>query len=174
MENSYSQFYNRLYTEIRDGKIAKIHKHQKLSPNYIQKIIETILVKNRDLRQHEELIRSTFGFGTPLTSLTDLISKYNLDEIKFNEIIAKFIKSFYYSIYFRINKYKVFFIFVIGFFIIVGINSLYYELNYFSIAKNYIIKYFIPVLMFVIALPFILSSKTSVVSRTKNISKQYN
>ncbi|MCR3906503.1 MAG: hypothetical protein NUK62_05715 [Tenericutes bacterium] len=173
MENSYSQFYNKLYTENRDGKNIKKHKHPKLSSNYIQKVIETILTKNQDLHQHEELIRSTFGFDTPLISLNNLFSEYKLDETEFNEIIRKFIKSIYYSVYFRINIYRVFLIFAIGFFIIAGINSLFYELNYFSIVTSNIVRYFIPVSIFVVLIPFIIFSKSRVESRTRNILKQY-
>jgi len=173
MENSYSQFYNKLYTEIRDGKAIKIHKHQKLSSNYIQKVIETIFKKNQDLQKHEELIKSTFGFGTPVNSFTDLITNFNLDEEEFYEIIGKFIKSFYYSIYFRVNIYKVFLVFVIGFLLIAGINSIFYELNYFYIIKGNIVKYFIPISIFVVLIPYIMSSKSLIASQTKNILKQY-
>jgi len=173
MENSYSQFYNKLYTEIRDGKTIKTHKHQKLSPHYIQKVIETIFKKNQDLQKHEELIKSTFGFGTPVIQFTSLISKHKLDETEFNEIIGKFIKSFYYSIYFRVNIYKVFLVFVIGFLIIAGIGSIFYELNYFYIIKGNIVKYLIPISIFVVLIPFVMSSKSLIASQTRNILKQY-
>lgn len=173
MENSYSQFYNNLYTEIRDEKTIKMNKHQKLSTNYIKKVIQTIFKKNQVLQKHEELIKSTFGFETPVVSITNLLSKYKLNEVEFNKIISKFIISFYYSIYFRINIYKIFLVFVIGFFITAGINSLFYELNYFYIIKGNIVKYFIPVFIFVVLIPFIVFSKSHVESRTMNILKHY-
>lgn len=81
-----------LYTEIRDEKTFKNHKHEKLSPHYIQKVIETILTKNQDLHQHEELIKSTFCYDTLLTSLEDHFIEHKADEMEFNEIIRKFIK----------------------------------------------------------------------------------
>ena len=174
MKNSYIRFYDNLYTVVGDGKTTKIHKHQKLSSDYIQKIIEAIFIKNRDIKQYEKLIRSTFGFETSEISYMDLISEYKLEEKEFIEIIGKFIKSFTYAIYFRVNIYKVFFIFLIGFLFLSSINILFYDFNYyFNIIKNKIGEVTIIILMFVVFIPFISFSKSYIINSTKNILIHY-
>jgi hypothetical protein len=42
MENSYSRFYIKLFTQVVDGKTPRISKHPNLSSEYIQNITEKI------------------------------------------------------------------------------------------------------------------------------------
>lgn len=173
MNSAYIRFYDQLYTVVRDGKATKIHKHQKLSSEYIQKIIETVLTKNRDISQHAELIRSTFGFETSLMSHADLIVEYKLEEKEFIDIIGKFIKSFIFAIYYRVSIYKVFFILLIVFLLLSSINILLFDFNYHVNVIKESVEIIILNLIFVVFIPFISFTKSYIISSTKNILIHY-
>jgi len=130
-------------------------------------------MKNRDIKQHERLIRSTFGFETPEIPHTDLILEYKLEEKEFIEIIGKFIKSFIYTIYYRVSIYKVFFILLIGFLFLSTINILLFNFNYHLNVVKDSVEIIIINLMFIFFIPFISFSKSYVISSTKNILTHY-
>ena len=175
MENAYEQFYNKLFTVIRSDKTIKMYKHPKLSSKYIQNIIESIFTKREGLRQYEEIIRSAFGFNVPILSRTDIISKYNVKEIEFFGIIRKFMRSFYYSIYFRVNIYRLFAFFLMMFIILSATNLLFYDLEYvFTMIKDGIVRFMVINLVCVLIMPFIAYSKTYISSHTRHILEQYD
>lgn len=175
MENAYEQFYNKLFTVIRSDKTIKMYKHPKLSSKYIQNIIESIFTKREGLHQYEELIRSTFGFDVPLLSRTDIISKYKVEDIEFYRIIRKFMRSFYYSFYFRVSIYRLFAFFLMMFMVLSAMNLLFYDLDYvFTMIKDGIVRFMVINLVFVIIIPFIAYSKTYISSHTRNILEQYD
>jgi hypothetical protein len=174
MENSYSMFYDKFFTQVVNGKASKIHKHPNLSSEHIQSIIETIFARKNDLIQHEYLIRSTFGFDVTQISSVELTSKHNIEEDEYVQIIGKFIRYFIYSLYFKVQVYKVFLIFLIGFFMLSSLNILFYDFEYYlNLVKNNIIEVIIVLGIFVLVIPFLSFSKSYIMSCTINILKQY-
>lgn len=174
MENSYSMFYDKLYTQVADGKAPRINKHPNLSPEYIQNIIVKIFEKKKDLKQHENLIRSTFGFNATQIMKAELITQHHLDENGYVHIISKFIRYFIYSLYFKVQMYKVFFIFFVGFFMLSSLNILFYDFEYYlDLVKENIIEVIIVLGIFVLVIPFLSFSRAHIMSRTINILKQY-
>jgi len=174
MENSYSMFYNKLFTQVADGKTSRIIKHPNLSSGYIQNITEKIFEKKKELKQHENLIRSTFGFNTAQIMKAELITQHHLDENGYVQIISKFIRYFIYSLYFKVQMYKVFFIFFVGFFMLSSLNILFYDFEYYlDLVKENIIEVIIVLGIFVLVIPFLSFSRAHIMSRTINILKQY-
>jgi hypothetical protein len=167
-------FYDKLFTQVVNGKASEIHKHPNLSSEHIQKIIETIFTRKKELIQHEYLIRSTFGFDVTQISSVELTSKHNIEVDEYVQIICKFIKYFIYSLYFKVQVYKVFFIFFIGFFMFSSLNILFYDFDYYlDLVKNNIIEVIIVLGIFVLVIPFLSFSKSYIKSHTINILKQY-
>ena len=174
MENSYRMFYDKLFTQVADGKTSRIIKHPNLSSEYIQNIIEKIFEKKKDLEQHENLIISTFGFNTTIITKTELISKHHLDKNEYVQIISKFIKYFIYSLYFKVQMFRVFFIFFVGFFMLSSLNILFYDFEYYlNLVQDNIIEVIMVLGIFVLVIPFLSFSRSHIMSQTTNILKQY-
>jgi hypothetical protein len=105
---------------------------------------------------------------------TELISKQNLDEKEYAQIISKFIKYFIYSLYFKVQMYKVFFIFFAGFFVLSSLNILFYDFEYYlDLVKDNIIEVMIVLGVFVLVIPFLSFSRSYIMTHTINILKQY-
>ena len=129
---------------------------------------------HKKIQPHEKLIRSLFGFDTPLTPSEQLISDFKLEESEFNTIVNRFLKSFLISLYFRKQIFKAFSIFFALYLALTLINSLYYQMDYLLAIQNSIVKVVLGILVYVIVMPYTFYYSRILSSTRINILRNYN
>ncbi|BCR36743.1 hypothetical protein [Mariniplasma anaerobium] len=168
MENKYEKFYLNLYMHTKGEKL--VFKHKKITGEYLEKMIETIIDKNKFLKKYNKVIRSTFIFDNNTLTQEELLTNFDLTKTEFFSIIDKFLKSFIITIYFKKDMIKVFLVYFIGFMIInLPFILLLEEYNFISRTS----QIFFVTLLLSTALPFLTLSRRYITRRRDHLLNVY-